>query len=303
MYLLFPNIEKEIQRKIRELNLKKIENPPSKLIAQKKRFYRTVCYFKKERVFFKTLLKKEKGIKKRFLNEIEFYANVENNFPSLPIKEHLPKLIKYSLNSKFPYLLYKFERGETKTSETKLKKEELKKIVEILQKIQKIPTEVLGKKSEKKDNKKILGTIKELEKLKRVYQFPPEVEKRALEILKWANSWKNLVVSHGDFSETNLVFQKSNIKIIDWEHVGVRNPFYDFADFFVKRWRFEDEQKFLLSCNKAVGKPKNLKLFSFSILLVIIKNLKILAQILKEKDAPQVRFEAQKYIQLLKKYL
>ena len=42
----------------------------------------------------------------------------------------------------------------------------------------------------------------------------------------------DLVCSHGDFSLVNILKSKNGIKVIDWEGLDLRNPLFDFYNYF-----------------------------------------------------------------------
>ena len=45
---------------------------------------------------------------------------------------------------------------------------------------------------------------------------------------------KDFVLTHHDLNPKNIIFNKNNIKIIDWEYSGVNNKFFDLASICVE---------------------------------------------------------------------
>lgn len=312
---LFPNIIKKINKKIKELKLKSVEERPENLVADKKRFYRTIAKTPKEKkVFFKTLLIRERGVKNRFLNEINFYKFLKEH-PEHPLFNFTPQLLDFSLNPSFPYLLYKFLPGKSKTKNDKFKKEELQKISKLLIAINHSPYEDLS----------LIPKIKSLNfsyykkrcsfLLKNI-QMPSSIKKAILEVIaknKIFLNNHNISLSHGDFSESNLIFEQGKIKLIDWEHVYLKNFLYDFASFWVKRIDKPQEQKILFNFFLRECKEKEncfFPLFKISLVEICLKNLLLCQKIIKElekkkntKGIKKVTKEKNKYLKIIKNYI
>ena len=284
MYSIYKNIVPKIKEKIKELKLTNIAETIEKLVKEKKRFYRTVCKRGEKKLFFKSLLAPEKGIKNRFLNEIKFYKTLKEN-PGHPLFRLCPKCLSYSLNPNLPYLLYEFIPGKIRRSKNQYSLKEMRTITNLLKVINRSPIKIFNFLNKNQIlNKK--GIKKVLLKLK-VKNLPKSSIKKFINSSEKKGRFNKikLTLSHGDFSEANIVFFKNNVKIIDWEHVALRNPLYDLADFWINRWRYPQEQKILLkkSCNFLKGKEGFDKLFRIGVLEVSLRDL-ILFQNIKNNQ-------------------
>lgn len=273
MYILYPNIISRIKKTLKKLNLEVLNNSPENFVGRKMRFYYAFCKTKNgEKVFFKTLLKKEDKIKNRFLNEINLLKTLKEN-PSYPLSNFAPEVLDFSLSPSFPYLLYKFLPGESKERKDNYTKGEIKKIVNLLKVINSSPPSISKFITEKpffefsQYKKRVSSLLKTL----------PIEPKMKLRIANFIDQNKETfytskpVLSHGDFSEANLVFFKNKVRVIDWEHVHLRNPLYDFVSFFVKRRKRPQEQKEFKKLYLKTGVIKNKVLFSNLFKLVIVE--------------------------------
>jgi len=285
MYSIYKNIVPKIKGKMKELKLTDVTETPEKLIREKKRFYRTICKKDGEKLFFKSILSKEKGIRRRFLNEIKFYKALKEN-TSHPLFHLCPKCLSCSLNPNFPYLLYEFIPGKTRGSKNRYSLKEIGTIANLLKVINRSPIKIFNslKKNQILNKKRIK---KALFKLK-VKDLPKSSIKKFINSgqKKWRFNEIKLTLSHGDFSEANIVFLKNKVKIIDWEHVALRNPLYDLADFWINRWRFSQEQKILLknSCNFLKGGERFDGLFRVGILEISLRDLILFQNIKKNRE-------------------
>lgn len=308
MYSLYPHIKTFLSSTIRKLNLKNIETSFEDLVKEQKRFYRTVCSYKDQKVFFKTLLAKEKGAKKRFLNEIKFYLEAQKT-NDVKLINLLPRILEYSLNPKFPYLLYQYIPGSPKHSKLSLSCSELTQIIQALQTITQTSWQKFNPNFQKSLNQSFSISFFQYQSIAKFFNLSKELSSKIERILKKAKTLHSqpiLVLSHGDFSEANLIFRKGKlVKVVDWEHVGLRFPLYDFCDFWVKRWRYPKEQRFLLkNMNKIYSRKDADLFFQLSLCLVVIKNLKIFKKaILQEGNKNLFKKEIKKHIELLTQYL
>jgi hypothetical protein len=270
---------------MKELKLTNIAETPEKLIQEKKRFYRTICQKEGGKLFFKSILSKEKGIRRRFLNEIKFSKVLKEN-ASHPLYRLCPKCLSYSLNPNFPYLLYEFIPGKIRGSKNRYSLKEIGVIANLLKVINRSPIKIFNFLNKNQIlNKK--GVKKALFKLK-LKNLPKSSIKKFINSSEKKGRFNKikLTLSHGDFSEANIVFLKNKVKIIDWEHVALRNPLYDLADFWINRWRFSQEQKILLkkSCNFLKRKGRFDRLFRMGILEISLRDLILFQNIKKNQE-------------------
>lgn len=282
MSSLYPRIIEKIKKNIRDLNFILITEPPEVLKEKKKRFYRALLKNEKgETFFYKSLLKKEKGIKTRFLKEIKFLKTLKEN-PNHPLAFLVPKLVSFSLSSSFPYLLYLYLLGTTKKREEKLSSEEIKKIAEILKIINSCSPSLFKFLNRPSNYQKRIKTLldpslpflkREKEKIERLV----EKNKKLIQNIK-------IGLSHGDFSEANLLFQGKEIKVLDWEHVGLRSHLYDLADFWLKRKNYPQEQNLLLKeyQKKAEFREKFSEVFKLNLLEIVLRDLNLFQEIVRK---------------------
>ncbi len=307
----------EIKKRLKKLKLTNFSvNTLQEAVLRKRKSYRTVCQnFEGKKVFFKCILQKERIIRNRFLNEINFLKAVNKN-PDYPLYKFVPKILDYSTSRSFPYLIYKFIEGETRLSEDKFSVPEIKQIAHILHLIHSSPTEIF----EFIPSTPLFG-YSFLQKKFKFFLKNPLIEKSLKQkILTFVSRQKKILynkkktvrLTHGDFSESNLIFSKGTIKVIDWEHTHLRNPLYDVADFWIKRRKHKIEQNTLISeyFKNIKEKEKFQILFKSAILEICLRDLslfqKTLENLKKKKIARKIRKkekEVKEYLEILKNTL
>jgi thiamine kinase-like enzyme len=226
----------------------------------------------------------------------------------------VPKLLDFSLKREFPFLIYEFLPGKSKTREDKLSLEEIKKAISLMVLINSteydfnfIPKKPLF--NFKRYSKTILSLLERL-------KIENKIEKK---ILKFVEKTKEIFkfikpkLNHGDFSEANLVFYKGRVKIIDWEHVHFRNPLYDFVSFWTKRKRERKQiEKEFFKQQKNID--SFFPLFKMALIEISLKNLVFFNEVLKflEKESETKetlkakegrKREIKETLELLRKYL
>ena len=114
-------------------------------------------------------------------------------------------------------------------------------------------------------------------------------------------------MTHGDFSEANIVFTKKSLKIIDWEHVSLRNPLYDLAEFWIKRKKYQNEQKYLITkyLKNYKGKETFWPIFKLALLEICLRDLNLFQKVLREekkseKISRKFKKEIKNYLKILK---
>jgi len=302
MYILYPNVSQKIESIIKKLGLKLCSEGVEDFIKEKRRFYHALVRTKGgKKAFLKSLLGKEVGIKNRFLNEIKFLKTLREN-PKHPLSELVPKIFKYSLNPSFPYLLEEFLPGKSKKREDKFSKEEIKKIVELIKLINSseiifnfVPKKPLFNFSFYKE--KIFSYFKKIE-IK--FEIKEKIKKFIDRNQKIFYKVKPKL-THGDFSEANLIFFKEKIKITDWEHVHLRNPLHDLAGFWIKRRSYPQEQEILI---KEYSKKEDLffpSLFKLALIENALQDLMLFQKILKSSKNKKVKREEREILELTEK--
>jgi len=61
-------------------------------------------------------------------------------------------------------------------------------------------------------------------------------------------SERNLTLCHGDVQESNFMFHKENISVIDWEHALIGDPYYDLSLLYC-RASYPEDQKNKIICD------------------------------------------------------
>lgn len=284
MYSIYPQIISKIYTFLKKLRLSVLSEGPDSFVERKKRFYWAICKTDKgKKVFFKSLLKKEEGIKNRFKNEINFFKVLGEN-PWHPLSKITPKPLTFSIDNSFPYLLYEFVPGEAGTRKDRFSSTEIRKIIGLIKLINSsenifdfIPKKPLFDfRFYKKTVDSLSARVGIRKNLRKEIKDFIEKEKRIFHISKH-------VLTHGDFSEANLIFYKGKIKIADWEHVHLRNPLYDFVSFWTKRKRQKKEQKIIeREYLKNEGKLKFLSsLFKLALIEISLRDLIFFEEMLK----------------------
>lgn len=284
MYALYPNIIFKIKKTLKKLNLTLLSEAPEMFVEKKLRFYHAICQTKKgEKVFFKSLLKRERDIKNRFSNEINFLKTLKEK-PRYPLAKFVPLLLDFSLDPSFLYLLYKFLPGETKERESRFSKEEIKEIARLMKIIN--SSENIFNFTPKRPLFSLPSYRKRVSSLFKKIKLKKEIKRKIEDFIEKNQKIFYQVkptLTHGDFSESNLIFCKGKIKIVDWEHVQLRNPLYDLASFWVKRKSHLKEQKELKrEYLRKEGKSKFFSpLFKLALIKICLQDLSFFEEMLK----------------------
>ena len=313
MYSIYRNVILKIEKKIGELGLTHLSDSIQSNIKKEGRFYRTIARTSNgEKIFFKSLLTKEKGIKVRFLNEINFLKTI-NKYPDHPLFIYIPEIMDFSTKPSFPFFIYKLLPGESKGRDSRFTNGEIKKIAKLLKIINDSPTDMFSFRptefplnvfSYKKRLNSSLKIIKDKELKKKIGEF----------ISKNTDALKNIkkTLSHGDFSEANIIFFGDNIKLVDWEHVNLRNPLYDFADFWVKRRNYPEEEEILINEYFQSFQEKNyfLKFFKLALLEICLRDISLMQKIIGDftrkkslAGVEAVKREKDDYCAIVEKYI
>lgn len=120
-------------------------------------------------------------------------------------------------------IIYEYVKG---THKTKLRNKDIKKLISKVKKYHKfkIKENPYNLKSDLLNYAKILKDDKS-----------KKIIKESLKILnKIRKNKKDFVLTHHDLNPKNILFQKNNIKIIDWEYAGINNRFFDLASICIE---------------------------------------------------------------------
>jgi len=283
---LIPGIEKFIQKKLKELNLK-----PKTLFSlplfqkENKRFYSTICETeKKELVFLKILITKEKREAKRLKKEIEitkFLSKISKKKKKL----NIPLFVKGE-SKKLPYwFLHQYLPGPLVGHHFKMKRvgqgeKIIKKIIDNLLIVQEIPWKKKIKFSlDKREFSDYIKIIRKREKqisfkkgkgeidFQKIYQFFKEKK----------NLFKkeNYVLAHGDFTLANFFVHKNNVFITDWEQIHLDNIASDVSLLWNQTYRYPGWRRKLISYFlSSLSKRKKESFKELFRLMAIIEGLK-----------------------------
>jgi thiamine kinase-like enzyme len=136
-------------------------------------------------------------------------------------------------NEKF--MIYEYEKGIHKT---KLSKNELKKLVSKIKKFHnfKVKTKAYDLSFDLKNYSKKLTTLKSKKLINKCFKSIKVLKKYKYEP----------VLTHHDLNPKNIIFNKSGLKIIDWEYAGTNDRFFDLACVCVEFKLNKNEEKILL---------------------------------------------------------
>jgi len=114
MYKTYPQAVSNIKAIIKANNLTLLSKEPEDFVKKQLRFFWAICENKKhEKVFFKSLLKKERNIKQNFLNEITF-LQVMQSHPKHNLHNLSAKLLFAKKGAGIAYLCYGLYRAKQK---------------------------------------------------------------------------------------------------------------------------------------------------------------------------------------------
>lgn len=311
MYSPIPNIREKITRLREDLSLKFKRENLGELIDNRIRFYRLIAQTGGQAVFLKTPLSKDPASLAEFLNEINFHLALERD-PAHPLNRYVPKIIAYSLKPSLPFLLRVAARGNHRKSEDEFSRREILEITRALKSIRSSPAAIFsftpGFKlfSAERFSKTAQGS-KNLVGKRLDARLKTFVRRAKTEFLKFKP-----VLSHGDFSEANTIFEPGGgVKIIDWSKVNLRNPLYDQTEFWIKRRRRKLEQNLLFKEAKKDFPPNDFNfLFSAALIEIVLRDLKLFQHLLKkyrrQKRAgrlDRVQAEREEYLSILKQHI
>lgn len=273
--ILIPGIAKEVEKKLKELNLIPHVSPRKflKIYKKGKHRYFSVCEDKKgEKVVFYSRFHFNLDAKEKITREIKFLKKIKKE--NLKIKKIIPELISYGKEKKFEWFIRKYPVGKSlnqwKNLTKKLKENNVPKIIKIILEISKIPPNFLQglKKFEIKNylgenNYESLVKRKIIEK--DLASLIQHCIKEHFSFLKRENKY----FSHGDLNLGNIIFDGKNIFLIDWELIHLNNFAYDIGYLWSNLWKEKREirQKMLFEYMRRLSQEKKEK---FKILFPIV---------------------------------
>lgn len=259
---LIPDIDKLVQKQLKELGLK----PCLKLRSfkeKRKRFYTTPCKTKKGIFLFKMLIskRKEDGLSlqreiaiTRFLSELSpkaklnvllFHCGETKRFPCWYLRRYLTGPI---IGRHFKIYQAGFQKGiQTKIVSHLLTFQALSSQAKNL------PLTILSKKTLFEDYLKQTGFFeKKLKKemaFEKIYNFL-RAQKRYFKQNVFA-------LSHGDFTLANFFVNKNKLYLTDWEHVHIDNFAADISRLWIQAYRYSKwRRKLILEFLKKLPESK-----------------------------------------------
>jgi thiamine kinase-like enzyme len=273
--ILISNIQEKIEKKLKELGLKPEISPSEFLKKHKNRKHRyfSACQEKNgKKVGFYSRLHFNLDAKNKFNQEIEFLLKLKEN--DFEIKKNVPQIINFGKEKDFEWFEREFTEGKplgfSRNLTQKINLRLVPKIVKIIFNIQKIPSNFLSKiKSFNIKNylaKEIyekLAKEKVLEK-KLVFDIQNFIKKNWKLLQK-----ENKYFCHGDLNLGNVISDKKNIWIIDWELVHLNNFAYDLGYLWSHFWQAKKDFRKSLILKFLKKLPKE-KIEKFKIVFPIV---------------------------------
>ncbi|MCT1902907.1 phosphotransferase [Oceanobacillus sojae] len=201
---------------INKLEIKALE---SKLKSKQRAFLLT------EKYFIKVGTAKEKAFYISLLNEIEMYKFLSSDILQIP------KLVDYFQNERYIVLILEKITGSTLAANrndfTMQKDIDSKNVLKEIKNISKL--------KEYPENVSVLNRDSKAEGyFKMIYkELDAETRRSTEHLIGTLNQSAKLVFSHGDLIPTNIIKNRNQYYIIDWEWAGLRPDTYDTALFLL----------------------------------------------------------------------
>ena len=311
--ILIPEIEKKIERKIKELKLNPEISIKKFLLYHKtgKHRYLSPCYNKEgKKIAFYVRLHNNLDASQKFIREIKFLKKVKKR--NLEIKKIIPKLIDYGIEKDFEWFKREYSDltplGHSRKAFSPLSLSVLKKIVKSVLEISKINPRKFPEIKLKKFNVKNYFASKVYEDLVKKKVISKEISKKMSEKIKKTLPLlekENHYFCHGDLNLGNILSDQKEIQIIDWELINLNNFAYDIGYLWAHLWEVKKSlrNKFMEIYLKNLDSPS---LAKFKKLLPIIASYLSLGGIgFKKEKEKKESFKRRKrfYAELLRNSL
>lgn len=257
------------------------------ILRHERRFFRTRCTDAKGKQYtFKVYLLRVPTVRHDFQHEIAFYQ-----FAARAHAHQFPRWVAGDRNRQHPWILYHYIPGDLFTTYLRSHRNQLTpKLLDSLARalvqyatirIPKATRRLLHLHAHRASEfggrfrlytrgasrRTILRylTEKELEVAARIIAFH-QTEKRLP---------RNLGLSHGDLSTNNLLIDRGQFSILDWEHVQIASPAYDVAELWVKEFsRAPWRNRLALRVARLHDHPEMFgTLFSIEVLLFCLRDI------------------------------
>jgi hypothetical protein len=309
MNILISNIQKKIEKKLRELNLKPKISPREFLKIQRKHRYFSPSLSKDGKIVaFYARLHDNLDAKEKFIREINFLKKIKES--SLRIKKFVPEILDYGIENDFEWLIREHKialpLGQSRNLTQEISSEIIKKIVKLILEIAKIPPgNFPGLKKFNCQNYFGNGVYRNLIKKGLI---PREISEKLREMVKRSFlllEKENKYFCHGDMNLGNILSDKKNIWIIDWELIHLNNFAYDIGYLWAHLWEAKRNFRNELM-NSYLKELNSQKLLKFKKLLPIVVSYLSLGGIeLKKENEKKEIFQKRRsfYLKLLKNCL
>ncbi len=274
--IFIPRIEKKIERKLKELNLKPELSLKDflKIHNKGKHRYFSPCKKDGKMVAFYARLHDNLDAKQKFIREIEFLKRVKKS--QIKIKILLPEILNWGIEKDFEWLVREYPKAPPLGTRRNMIRQPSLKIIEQLTKaifeISKLEPKDLSDITLKKFNyqnylapgiyadllrKKIISSGLVQKILKKIQNVMPLLKK------------ENHYFSHGDLNLGNILLNGKRIWIIDWELIHLNNFAYDIGYLWAHLW--EAKRNFRKKLIKSYLKNLNsIQLAKFKKLLPVV---------------------------------
>jgi len=268
--ILINNIEKKIEKKIKELEISP-QISPSQFFKKYRTFkhrYFSPCQTKSGKtVAFYARCHNNLDAKEKFIRETRFFKKIqEENFP---IKKVIPKIIKSGKGKGFEWMIREYIEGKPLGHSRKVTlhptKEQIKELTGLIIKISKIPpANFCGLKLKKFNCKNYLAedlyhTLLKNGLISRSHKNKlTTIIKKTIPLARKENNY----FSQGDLNLGNIIVdEKNKLWIIDWELIHINNFAYDIGYLWTHLWGIKRDlrKKLITEYIKHLNKEKLLK--------------------------------------------
>ena len=239
-----PNINKKIEKLLKKLRFQPEVSPRAFLKKTKggKHRYNSVCFNSKgKKLIFYARLHNNPDAKRKMMTEVLLAKNTE----MLNKLSYFPKYYQSKIAKSFEWFSREYIKenplGNNEKLSRKLNDKQAKILAKALWQISQLSPNLLNhpclKKSSPNEYLKAKQALKEClnKKIidKELYKKGNVLFKENKELIKKEHKY----ICHGDINLGNLIFQKNNLKIIDWESMHINNFAFDIGYLFTHLWQ------------------------------------------------------------------
>lgn len=309
--ILISKIGIKIEKKLKELDLRPAISSRKFLKIHKtnKHRYFTPCLDKEnKKLAFYVRLHNNLDAKEKFIREINFLKKLKKT--NLKIKKLVPEIKDYGVEEDFEWFLREYLEGlplgHSWNLTQKLFPGMVRKIIRAIFDISEIPPDIIPRL--KKFHSENYLSQKVYKNLVRKKIVPAELSEKIQNFIKSNFSLlekENKYFCHGDLNLGNILSDRKEIWIIDWELIHLNNFAYDIGYLWAHLW--EAKRTFRQKLMKSyIDDLSPLKFQKFKILLPIVTSYLSLGGIELKKEKEKIRvFEKRRkfYLNLLKNCL